>query len=637
MPPGPPHPRPLLVALGAEAQALRLIHAAFWRAREQGVPWIAVHVEIPMGLSPEESDQVEIWMHEAIGLGGQSLRLQAPSVVAGLLEAVRQTEAQAILVGRRRGRWPWARLGHGQAQELARRGPAAHIVPIALGEEIPERSAWPRPGKRVAALVGSLGILGSLTGLGSILPPEEPLPAIFLLYLLGTTVIAQQWGRAVGATACLASALIFDLLFDTAPGSLVVGNWPLMALFLLVLAGGQFAIRLSERLQAQARTVQRREALMAVLLLLGRDLGRATQPEGIAQALADQAFRLFRARLDLLLPRGEGWIKFPAVQGESALDITALRLHLEQRPQGRQPEPWIQDGISHLPLLGAEGLDGILRVTPTRPLTESDEDLLQSFAVQAALALERLRYLDEAQRSKVQRETERMRNTLLGAISHDLRTPLAAIQGAASSLLLQDLPAPERQDLLAMIADESERLTQILSNLLDLTRLESETLRIHKEWLSLEEVLASALRRAERRHGGLEIQAHLPEELPLAPLDGALMEQLLSNLLSNALRHAPGSPVELRAWAEPQRLELALSDQGPGIPEAFRNQVFEKFFRLPGATDGGTGLGLAICDAIARAHGGRLWVEAREGGGACFRLSLPLEGEAPAPPPEVEG
>jgi len=228
-----------------------------------------------------------------------------------------------------------------------------------------------------------------------------------------------------------------------------------------------------------------------------------------------------------------------------------------------------------------------------------------------------------------------MRSALLGAISHDLRTPLAGIQGAASSLLIapETLPESTRRDLLSMIHGESERLSQLLTNLLDLTRLEGGTIRVQKEWHPLDEVVGAALRRAESGQGSMQVEVVLPEDLPLVPVDGALLEQLLINLLHNAQRHAPESPVTLRAWAARESIEIEVADRGPGISEDFRLRVFDKFFRVPGRTqDGGVGLGLAICDAIARAHGGRIWAEAREGSGACFRVSLPMEGRPPAMP-----
>ncbi|HEX9081287.1 MAG TPA: ATP-binding protein, partial [Holophagaceae bacterium] len=260
-------------------------------------------------------------------------------------------------------------------------------------------------------------------------------------------------------------------------------------------------------------------------------------------------------------------------------------------------------------------------------------ELLKAFAVQVALALERIRWVEAAQKAELEIEAERLRNTFLGAISHDLRTPLAAIQGAASSLLLPgEMPAATRRDLLTMIQDESERLAHLLGNILDLTRLEASALPLQKDWQPLEEVIGAALRRLERHGGTAPVRVDLAPDLPLVPLDAALMEQALLNLLTNAQRHAPEGTTDLRAWAEPGQVHLEVADRGPGIPEAFRERIFDKFFRLPDARPGGVGLGLAICRAIVQAHGGSIAAEDRPGGGTAFRLRLPLP-EPPPPPP----
>lgn len=629
--------KPILVALGSDAQALTLIHTTFWTARETARPWVAVHVEVNGGEEAEETDQARLWLEEAQSLGAETLWITARTLISGMLEAIWKTEATEVILGRGKDRWPWGRLGHSSAQELVRRQPAARVTAIPLGPEISHREKLPPKGRRLGALFGSLGILLSCVGLGSILPPEQPLPAVFLLFLLGTALIAQQWGLIVGAVAVGASAISFDLVFDSARGSLTVGDWPLLALFLVILAGGQFAVALSERLAQQTRGSRRRAALLAALLLLGRNLAKASTTSEVAEALAHLGERLLHHRILLLLPSESGrWITFPEESAPIAtLDLNAETILEKSRIGGLEP---IFDGEHAYLLLGhGESMEGALCIAAQNKnaLDEEAWELLRAFALQVALALERLRWLENAQQSRMENETERMRSALLGAISHDLRTPLAGIQGAASSLLMapETLPESTRRDLLSMIHGESERLSQLLTNLLDLTRLEGGMIRVQKEWHPLDEVVGAALRRAESGQGPMQVEVMLPEDLPLVPVDGALLEQLLINLLHNAQRHAPESPVTLRAWAAEESIELEVADRGPGIPEGFRLRVFDKFFRVPGRTrDGGVGLGLAICDAIARAHGGRIWAEAQEDSGACFRVSLPLEDRPPAMP-----
>jgi two-component system sensor histidine kinase KdpD len=268
-----------------------------------------------------------------------------------------------------------------------------------------------------------------------------------------------------------------------------------------------------------------------------------------------------------------------------------------------------------------------------------DRHFLDAFVRQAALAVERARLGEEARAAALRARGEELRSSLLSAVSHDLRTPLAAITGAASALrdAAEGLAPAERVELLDTIADEAERLERLLANLLDMTRLESGGVELRREWVPIEEIVGAALGRLERRLAGRAVATDLPEDLPLVAADPLLLEQLLVNLVENAVKYTPaGSPIELSAAVRDGALELAVADRGPGIPRAAESRVFEKFFR--GAHPGvpGAGLGLSICRAIAEAHGGSLMAEDRPGGGAVLRLALPLGEGPPAAPEEGE-
>jgi two-component system sensor histidine kinase KdpD len=209
------------------------------------------------------------------------------------------------------------------------------------------------------------------------------------------------------------------------------------------------------------------------------------------------------------------------------------------------------------------------------------------------------------------------------------------VTGAASTLVEdeQALDAAARRELHDTIYEETKRLARVVSNLLDMTRLASGTLRVTKEWQPLEEVVGSALGRVEDRLGTRKVDVRLPDDLPLVPLDAVLLEQVLINLLENAAKYTPeGQPIEISARAEDHEVLVEVADRGPGIPKDEAEHIFEKFYRLPraGSKPGGAGLGLAICRGIVEAHGGKMWVENREGGGAAFRFTLPIEGTPPA-------
>jgi two-component system sensor histidine kinase KdpD len=294
----------------------------------------------------------------------------------------------------------------------------------------------------------------------------------------------------------------------------------------------------------------------------------------------------------------------------------------------------------YLPLAGSKGPIGVLAVRPTlatRFLDQEQLHLLEVLANQIALALERARLAEEAQQARVSVETERMRNAILSSVSHDLRTPLATITGAASGLLedKDQLGPAARHELAKSIYNEAHRLDRLVRNLLDMMRLESGAVQLQKEWHPFEEIVGAALTRLESRLNGHHVRTNFQPDLPLVLLDGVLMEQVLINLVENALKYAPPSTaIELSATVSDHELVFEVADQGPGIPSGDEQRIFDKFYRAGPAREGGVGLGLTICRGIIEAHGGRIWVEKRSGGGSVFRFTLPIEQAQPTIEPE---
>jgi two-component system sensor histidine kinase KdpD len=292
------------------------------------------------------------------------------------------------------------------------------------------------------------------------------------------------------------------------------------------------------------------------------------------------------------------------------------------------------DGI-YLPLIASQGLLGILAFYfPDNRAALSGEQMvrLETFASQVALALERNLLSRQAEDHRISAENEKNRSALLSAVSHDLRTPLTAIQGAAGSLLANDkiLTAVEKAQLSQSIYEESDRMNRLVQNLLDMTRLESGALHLKKEWQSVEELVGAALDLLKGRFSNHPLALKLEPGLPLVLMDGLLMEQLLLNLLENALNHTPpGTPIELSAQRSGENLELEVSDRGPGLLPGEENSIFEKFNRGSQPGKSGVGLGLSICRGIANAHGGIVSASIRPGGGASFLARLPIGGKAP--------
>jgi two-component system, OmpR family, sensor histidine kinase KdpD len=295
----------------------------------------------------------------------------------------------------------------------------------------------------------------------------------------------------------------------------------------------------------------------------------------------------------------------------------------------------------YLPLVASAGAIGVIGILPKNPADGFEPEqfhYLEAFANQTATAIERSFLGETAQRALLKAETESLRNTLLSSISHDLRTPLSAITGAATTLLENDaaIDMVGRLELLQTIQEEADHLNRIIKNVLNMTRLESGEIKINKEWQSLEEIVGVALNHLGSRLDDHPLIVNLPGNLPLIPFDGLLLEQVFMNLFDNAIKYTPkGVSLELSAEESFYTVTVSLADRGPGIPPGEEEHIFEKFVRGRG-TSGGVGLGLAICRTIINAHGGKIWAENREGGGAVFRFTLSAAGLPPARKQEEE-
>ncbi|HKU61354.1 MAG TPA: ATP-binding protein, partial [Gemmatimonadales bacterium] len=329
--------------------------------------------------------------------------------------------------------------------------------------------------------------------------------------------------------------------------------------------------------------------------------------------------------------------------------VVARRVHEDGRTAGLGTSRCADADVLVVPLGIAGRHLGVLTVRPDteRSPTRAEIATLEALAEQAALARERTLLAEQGSRARAEAEAERLRSSLLSSLSHDFRTPLATIEGAASGLLEEDgaLPPDGRRELAAGILEESRRMTRLVANLLNMVRVETGALAVQKSWQPLEEVVGVALLRLEEQLARHPVEVDLPPNLPLVPVDELLVEQVFINLLENAARYTPPrTPVAVRAWESDSAVWVEVADGGPGIPVEAAELVFRKFYRGAKAKndDGneavpGSGLGLTIAQGIVSAHGGRMWVESRPGGGAAFRFTLPLSGPAvPAPPAEPE-
>ena len=397
---------------------------------------------------------------------------------------------------------------------------------------------------------------------------------------------------------------------------------------------------LTQRVRAQAEAAGQREQRTASLYALSRELAAVKRVEDIAHIAARHLFDALGIDSVLLVPTSERRKIAALPMGSHAIAVDAAEQGVadwvweHERPAGLLTDTLPTARAMYLPLFAARGKVSVLGVAvePSERLQNPElRQHLTAFANQIAVAIERSQLAAEAQWAQVQMETEQMRSSLLSSVSHDLRTPLAVVTGAASSLLEDQIDSATRRDLTETILQEAERLNRLVRNLLDMTRLQAGALRVKKEWQPLEEVLGSALNRMEAALTGRQVSTALPQDLLLVPIDAVLMEQVLVNLLENAVKYTPpGSPIELWARAFPGGVELGVADRGPGIARGEEQRIFDKFYRGNAGQGGGVGLGLAICRGIVMAHGGQLSVENRPMGGAEFRIRLPITGQPPA-------
>jgi two-component system sensor histidine kinase KdpD len=486
--------------------------------------------------------------------------------------------------------------------------------------------------------------------------PYFALANLIMVYLVGIVIVAARCGRGPSILAAVLSVAAFDFFFVPPYMTFAVSDVEYVVTFVVMLLVGLVISTLTVRLRQQANIAQQREQRISALYTMSREFASNRSIEKVLHIAVRNISQTFDSQVVILLTNAVGqlqaWGNVAGWWGEGVGErsVFAPDAHEQGVAQwvydhgqmaGQSTDTLAGAKALYMPLTASRGTIGVLGVRPAQPrrfLAPEQLHLLETFASQAALALERVELARVAHRAQLRAETEQMRSSLLSSVSHDLRTPLAAITGALSGLRDGDtqLDTATRADLVRMAYGEAERLNRLVGNLLDMTRLESRGVQAQREWQPLEEVIGAALTRLEDQLGEHPLTTALPPDLPLVPLDGVLIEQVLINLLENAIKYTPpGTPIAISASAAHDAVTIAVADRGPGIPPGDEQRIFEKFYRST-RNGGGAGLGLAICKGMVEAHDGRIWAENRPGGGAIFSFSLPLDGAPPPIDSEVE-
>jgi two-component system sensor histidine kinase KdpD len=645
----------LLCAVGPNPAAESVVRASALLAQQLNVSWQAVYVETAtlQRLPDAQRDAILRVVRLAQELGATTAVLQAQDVAAALLAHAREHNLSKLVLGR--SGVPRTLLdrmrGAGLASRIGRAAPDLDILSVAARPSAPPRAAageatdaapalarWPGYAWSAAACLG-------VTALCWPLQWHFAQANIVMLFLLAVLAVALRLGRGPAVLASFLSVGLFDFFFVEPKLSFAVSDVQYLVTFAVMLAVGLITGQLTAGLRYQARVAAERETRARALFELTSRLAGALEPSQVREIAEDAlAGELHGRALLFTLDLNEQLQPSPrqtALPEGERPDAGTARWSLDNaRPAGLTTDTLPGSGWFYLPLQATMRVRGVLALRPAGSAELMRPELRAQLETSARIigqALERVHYVEVAQQALVQIEGERLRNSLLSALSHDLRTPLAVVYGLAQTLAAQaELPATTRE-LTQSLLLQSRRISAMVSNLLDMARLQSGAVRLNLQWQPLDEVVGVVLNALQPTLAGHRVVIDLPATLPLLHLDASLIERVFANLLENAVKYTPaGTAIRLAARPDAQTVIITVSDQGPGLPAGKEELVFEKFARgEKESSTPGVGLGLTICRAIVEAHGGRIWAEPAHGSGASFNFSLP-RGTPPALPAAEE-
>jgi len=672
----------LVVCIGPGPEAPTLVRAAARLAASLRSDWIAVYVETPrlQKLSDTRRERTLTALKLAAELGAETVTLAGADAVATLIGYAQARNASKLVAGasKRRGVARWLKRSFGE--RLAEHAGDLDLTLIRAREGERREGSGPLPQEdgrapdwRDALSVAreqrsasrgyayAIAICAVITLLASQIRDHFDLTNLVMFYLIGVIYAAARIGRGPGVLLSFLSVAAFDFFFVPPRMSLSVSDTQYLLTFAGMLLTSLVISHLTSSLRREARVASKRERRTGAMYAMAGELGAALATEQIVGIGMRHVSEVFRAKVAMLLPDSTDKVRQKLDPSDTSaaallLDASALDLDVgqwvydQQKPAGRGTDTLPAAAALYLPLKAPMRTRGVLAVA-TRHAGELDvpeqKRMLDAFAAQIALALERVHYVEIARDALVSMESERLRNSLLSAISHDLRTPLTTIVGFASMLAEArgETGSPANAELIAAIHDESLRMTSIVTNLLDMARLQAGGLRLNLQWSLLEETVGAALRACRRVLNGRAVEVHLPPDLPFLQLDAVLMERLFSNLLENAAKYTPpGSKLIIGAESvsvdNKPFVRVYIDDFGPGLPANMEDRVFEKFTRgEKESAKPGIGLGLSICRAIVEAHGGTIGANNRLDvslpdapvQGARFWFTLPVEAPPPVP------
>jgi two-component system sensor histidine kinase KdpD len=630
-----------MIAVAPDDRADHLVRFGKRFADAMDAEWLVVSVETPALLRLGEqarNRRIDV-LRLAESLGAQTVTLDGPTVARTLLAYARLRAISRIVVGEPTRRGWRALLRRSTAAELAHGGHGIDISIIARHEEArareertlvaPREIHWGR--YWTALLISAL-----CTALAAVMFPYFELTNLVMVYLLGATIAGLRLGRGPATVTAIANVAAFDFCFVPPRYNFAVSDLQYAVTFAVMLIVALIIASLVASVRAQSRVAGARERRTALLYAMSRELVATRTLENLARVAIKHVAETFSSQAVVLVPAPDsGRLLHPhglPIAGSlHGADLSvATWVYTHGRPAGLGTDTLPAANAQYLPLKGTNRTFGVLAVRPSqrrRLLLPEQQHLLETFAAQIALAIERADLAEHAEKARVAVETESLRNTLLSSISHDLRTPLAVIAGASSALNDPNLAMDDatRLRLTASIENKAREMSELISNVLDLMRFEAGEVKLRLDWHSLDDLIGTVLEKMSERLSGYTVDLKLPADLPAVKVDGPLVTQVITNLVDNAIKYAqPGANIQIGATAEGQAVRVTVDDNGPGLPAGDPERLFAKFQRgRDESTTGGAGLGLAICRVIVNAHGGKITAAQRPEGGAHFEFTLP--------------
>ena len=650
----------LLLCVGPGVNREHVIRSAAQLAGQLNAEWHAVYVETPQlqSLPSVQREHILKTLKLAQDLGATTAVLSGNTVAHEIVNYARSHNFSRIVLGRDHSKWPW-QTSH--LKLIARDIPDIDLIEIGHVESsasLPSQNMSARPssildetsgGKKLRywPYVWTVAACIFTALLATPLMPHLDLANIVMLFLLAEVLIAVRFGRGPAVLAAFLSVAVFDFFFVLPRFSFAVSDVQYLVTFSVLLVVGLIVGQLTSGLRYQAKIAANREGRARALYEFARELSGALQAEQIFEITQSFIQRTFRAKAVLLLPDDAARLSLSAhattaADGKNSsnadnskiaaeLDIGIAQWAFDRAtPAGMGTDTLPGSTYFYLPLVAPMRTRGVLAIQPENRrwiLIPEQRRQLDTFAALAAIALERVHYIEVAQDALVHMESERLRNSLLSALSHDLRTPLTSLVGLSESLTMSKPPlADSQQEMAQALHDESLRMRNLVSNLLDMARIQSGEVKFNLQWLQFEEVVGSALRASQSAIVHHEIKTKLARDLPLVRFDAVLIERVLCNLIENAAKYTPaGSRIVIAAGVSGHFLEVAVYDNGPGLPVGQEEAIFEKFTRGEReSAKSGVGLGLAICRAIVEAHQGTIRAAHSPEGGASINFILPL-------------